>query len=102
MSEELLLQADAIIGIEVRPVLDAVHLEPLLLRGGAHETLEIAARMQALAAPVGGGEERRLDLAPVGHARAPVRVGVELARDAVFVEIAAVLPELLLGQRLGP
>src|SRR5262249_38141083 len=100
MGEEFLLQPDAIVGVEVGPVLDAVHLEPLLLGGGAHETLEIAARVQALAAPVGGGKERGLDLAPVRHARAPKLVGVELARDAVLVEIAPVLAELFLRQRL--
>src|SRR6185437_9872864 len=35
-------------------------------------------------------------------ARLPVLVGVELAREAVLVEVAAVLAELFLGQRLRP
>src|SRR5262249_55875932 len=91
VSEEFLLQGDAVIGVEMRPVLDAVHLEPLLFGGGAHEALEIAARMQSLAAPVGCREQRRLHLAPVRHARLPERIGIELARDAVLVEIAPVL-----------
>ena len=48
MPEEPLLQVEAVVRIEMRPVLDAVHLEPFLLRRGAHEAFEIAARMQAL------------------------------------------------------
>ena len=56
--------------------------------------------MQPLPAPVGGREQRRLDLAPVRHARLPVLVGIELARDAVLVEVAPVLAELFLRQRL--
>ncbi len=54
MTEEPLLQVDPVVRVEMRPVLDAVHFEPFLLGGGAHEALEIAARMQALAAPIGG------------------------------------------------
>jgi hypothetical protein len=54
MAEELLLQLQAVVRVEMRPVLDAVALEPFLLRRGAHEAFEVAARMQALAAPVGG------------------------------------------------
>src|SRR6266571_7003128 len=52
MPEELLLQSDAVVGVEVRPVLEAVAFEPLLLRGRPHEALEVAARVQALAGPV--------------------------------------------------
>ena len=58
--------------------------------------------MEALSAPVGGRQQRRLHLAPVGHARLPVLVGVELAGDAVLVEVAAILPEHLVRQGLGP
>src|SRR5437763_2790656 len=54
VTEELLLQLQAIVRVEMRPVLDAVALEPFLLRRGAHEAFEVAARMQALPAPVGG------------------------------------------------
>ena len=39
MGEELFLNADAVVGVEVRPVLDAVHLEPFLFRGGAAQSL---------------------------------------------------------------
>ncbi len=62
MVEEFLLQADAVVRVEVRPMLDTVALEPFLL------PLKIAARMQPLPAPVGGRKQRRLDLAPVRHA----------------------------------
>jgi hypothetical protein len=34
----------------MRPVLDAVHFEPLVLGGRPYEAFEIAARMQGLAA----------------------------------------------------
>src|SRR5262245_17739597 len=54
VAEELLLQLQSVVRIEVRPVLDAVALEPFLVRSGAHEALEVAARMQALPTPVGG------------------------------------------------
>src|SRR5438105_6504954 len=100
--EEPLLQADAVVGVEMGPVLEAVHLEPLLARAGAQEALEVAARMQPLAAPVGGGEERRLDLREVGQARAPVLVARERVPQAILVEVAAQGAELLLGQGLGP
>ncbi len=53
MVEEAQLQLAAIVGVEMGPVLDAVHLEPFVLRGRAHEAFEIAARMQWLAAPIG-------------------------------------------------
>jgi hypothetical protein len=53
IAEESLLQVDAIVRVVVRPVLDPVHLEPLLLRCRPEEALEIAARVQRLPAPVG-------------------------------------------------
>src|SRR5205807_74217 len=68
--EEAQLKAAPIVRVEMRPVLDPVRLEPLLLTGCAHETLEIPARMQALAAPV--GPERADDAAVRGHAAVPV------------------------------
>ena len=52
--EEAQLLLAAVVGVEMRPVLDAVRLQPFLLGGRAHEAFEIAARVQALAAPVGG------------------------------------------------
>ena len=51
--EKLLLQSEAVIRVEMCPMLDAMHLKPLLVRRGAHEAFEIAARMQALPAPIG-------------------------------------------------
>src|SRR5262249_45628734 len=39
-------------------------------------------------------------LAPVGHARLPILVGVELARETVLVKVTAILSQLLLGQSL--
>ena len=40
--EELLLQADAVVGVKVRPVLQAVQLEPFLPGGGLDESLDVA------------------------------------------------------------
>src|SRR2546430_2341395 len=42
IGKESLLDVDAIVGVEVRPVLDAVRLEPFLPRGRSHEAFEIA------------------------------------------------------------
>src|SRR5207247_10800055 len=72
MIEEAQLQLTPIIRVEMRPVLDPVCLEPLVLTGRAHETLEIAAGMQTLAAPIGRRQERRLDLRPNRRARTVV------------------------------
>src|SRR5690606_22817639 len=44
-------------------------------------------------------QKRHLDLVPVGHSRLPVFVGVELARDAIFVKVASVLAELFIAER---
>ena len=71
------------------------------MRGGAHEALEIAARMQRLAAPIGGGEQRRLDLRPDRRA-CLVIVVVERVREDFLAEVAAVFRELLLRERLRP
>src|SRR5258708_37787092 len=53
MIEEAQLQLTAVIRIEMRPMLDAMHFEPFLLRGGADKAFEIAARMQRLPRPIG-------------------------------------------------
>src|SRR5258708_12273218 len=68
IKESQLLLA-AIVGVEVRPVLDAMCLQPFVLGGGSPKALEISARVQALAAPIGGGEQWRGDLAPFRRAR---------------------------------
>src|SRR5262249_28978957 len=101
VAEELLLETHAIVGVEVRPVLDAMHLEPFLLRRRAYEAFEVAARMEPLPAPVGRREERHLHLRPVGHARAPVLVAGQRVPPAILVEVAAVAAELLLGHGRG-
>src|SRR6266511_542715 len=62
--EEPELELAPIVGVEVRPVLDAMRLEPLLRGRRAHETLEVAARVQSLPAPVGRREERNGHLVP--------------------------------------
>src|SRR5438876_6971827 len=56
VAEEPFLEAHAVVRVEVRPVLDSVHLEPFLLRGCANEPFEVAAWVQALASPVRRGE----------------------------------------------
>jgi hypothetical protein len=61
MIEEPQLQLASVIRVEMGPVLDAVHLEPFVLGGRAHEAFEIAARMQWLAAPIGRRKQWRLD-----------------------------------------
>ena len=42
MTEEALLYLHAVIGVEVRPVLDAVRFEPFVLGGGARESFELS------------------------------------------------------------
>ena len=95
--EELALQLAAVVGVEMRPVLDAVRLEPFVLRGGARKALEIAARVQALSAPVRRREQRRGDLVPLGRARLVIVV-VERMRADFRAEVAAVLRELFFAQ----
>src|SRR5437879_12567424 len=85
----------------MRPVLDAVCLEPLVLRGGAHKALEIATRMQALSAPVRRREQRHGDLVPLRRARSVIVV-VDRMRANVGAEIAAVAGELFVAERLRP
>jgi hypothetical protein len=41
MAEELLLQRDAVVRIEMRPVFETVALQPFLLGGGAHEASKL-------------------------------------------------------------
>ena len=62
VSEEAPLQRLAVAAVEMREVGVAVHLQPFLPRAGAQPAFEIAARVQAHAAPVGGRQQRRLDL----------------------------------------
>src|ERR1700693_1373183 len=101
MIEELALQLAAVIGIEMRPMLDAVRLQPFVFGGGAHEALEIAARVQTLAAPIGGREQRDGDVLPHRRARLVIFV-IERMRADLVAEIAAVPGELVVRQRLWP
>ena len=101
MREEALLQIDAVIGIEFGPVLDAVNLQPFPLRGGAHETFDIAAQMQPLPAPVARGQHGHRD--PVPHRRAvPVIVVVERVSEDIAAQIAPVFRQLIVRQGLIP
>jgi hypothetical protein len=43
--EEPFLLLASVVGVEVGPMLDAVHFEPFLLRCRAHKTFEIATRV---------------------------------------------------------
>src|SRR6266849_55299 len=95
---EFLLQLLSVLGVEQGEVRIAVHLEPFLLRAGAQEAFEIAARMQPHAAPVGGGEQRRLDVLERRQARAVVLVDQAMAQR-VAVGVGAVLLQLGLRHR---
>jgi hypothetical protein len=99
--EEAQLLRAAVVGVEMRPVLDAVRLQPFLLGGRTHEAFEIAARMQALAAPIGGGEQRRHHLVPDRRAVAVIFIVERMGPD-LPAEIGAVLGQLFFAQRLWP
>ncbi len=72
--EEPQLLLASVVGVEMCPVLDAMGLQPFPLGGGAHESFEIAARVQSLAAPVGRGKQRGDDLVPLRRSRPVVIV----------------------------
>src|SRR5438876_5304256 len=97
--EEALLQLDAVVGVEVGPMLEAMRLQPLVLRASAHKTLEIAARVQALPAPVRGGQKRYRDLVPDRRARAVIVIVLRMGAD-LLAEVAAVMVELPIRKRL--
>src|SRR5882724_2516522 len=99
--EEPLWQRAAVVGVEMRPMLDTVGFEPFFLRSGAHESLEVAARMKALPAPVGGGEQGHGDFFPDRRAALVIAV-VEWMREDVAAEVAAVALQLLVAQRFVP
>src|SRR4029077_8897232 len=73
----------------------------LVRRGGARKSFEIAARMQALAAPVRRREQWHRDLVPLRRARLVIVI-VERMRADVGAEVAAVLGQLLVAQRFWP
>ena len=99
MSEEALLQADTVIGVEMREVGIAVHFQPFLFRAGGEIAFEIAAGVQALTAPIRSREERHVDPAELGHARAVIVVD-RLAAQSLGADIGAIAGERLLRQRL--
>src|SRR5258707_15770150 len=84
--EEPQLQLAPVVGVEMRPVLDAVRLEPLLLGRRAHEAFEVAARMQALPAPVRRREEWNRYAVPFGGA-SPAILIVERVREDLVAEL---------------
>ncbi len=79
--EEALLQSQPIAAGEKRPVGIAVRLQPLLLRGRLDEAVEVAARMNALAAPVGAGQQRDRNLREIGATRAVPLVAQRMLLD---------------------
>ena len=99
--EEALLQVEAVAAVEERPVRIAVDLEPFLFRRRLGEAVEVAPRMDALAAPVGAGQERERHLGEIGRARA-VPLVVERVLLQVLEDVDAVLGQLLVGERDRP
>src|SRR4029079_12008941 len=81
------------------PVLDAMGLQPFLLRSGTHKSFEIASWMQYLAAPVGGREQRRYDLVPLRRARLVIVV-VHRMRCDLGTKIGAVSRKFRFRQSL--
>src|SRR3984957_10729827 len=100
MAEEPLLQVDTVVGVKLTTVFQPVDFEPLVLARRTHKSLEIAARVQPLPAPIRRGEKRHLDLRPVGHSGLPEIIGVQLVRQTVFVKIPAIAAEFLFRERL--
>ena len=99
--EETLLQRHSVVGVVLGPVLDAVDLQPALRRRGAGVGLEVAPRVQSLAAPVGRGQERHRHLVPHRRAVGVVPV-VEGVRQDVLAEGATVGGQFLLAERRRP
>src|SRR6516165_3343805 len=79
VTEKPFLQCEAVVRVEMCPVFTSMAFEPLLSRCRTDEPFEIATGVQTLPAPVSGRQQRRLHLAPVGHAGLPILVGIELA-----------------------
>src|SRR5205085_4794417 len=79
----------------------AVDFEPFLLRAGADEPLEIAARVQALPAPVRCRQERHLDLREVGAALAVV-LAVHLAGEECLPHVLSIACQFVFAERLRP
>ncbi len=100
MIVEPLLQFAAVFRVVLGPMFEAVDFQPFLLRAGPHVTFDIAAQMQALAADIGAGQERHLNIRQMRRAAGEVvlveRVGALLAR-----QVGAVSRQDFVGQSLG-
>ena len=81
-------------------MLDAMHLESFLLRGGAEVAFEIAAWVQRLAAPVGRRQQRHFHPRPVRCHCLEVVVVSGCAKQGL-AHIVAVGTHLLGQQRSG-
>ena len=103
VAEEPLLQLDAVVGVEVGPVLDAVHLEPFLLR---RRRARSPRNCRAGAAPARPSWRRRaagtLTFDQSGMRDCQYSSVASGLCEAVLVEVAPVGAELLLGQRRRP
>jgi hypothetical protein len=95
--EKLLLNRYSVVGVKMRPVLDAMHLQPFVFRGGAHKTFEITARMQPLPAPVRGRQERHFDFVPLRRTRLVIVVVKRMGKDRV-AELRTVRGQLRVGE----
>ena len=100
IAEELLLQTDAVVGVVMRPVLDAVHFEPFLLRRRRDKSLR---NCRADAAAVRPSSQRKacgtFTLRPIRPHRL-VDIVVERMGEIGLAEIVAIGAHLLRGQRL--
>ena len=99
MIEKALLQFHTVVGVERCPMRAAVRLQPLLRGRGAQVALEIAARMQALPAPVGSRQERHRHLREIGSALAIV-VGQQRALEQLGPHVLAVGDEFFFREGL--
>src|SRR5690349_15962418 len=98
MVEEALLQLNAVIGVERRPVRTAVYLEPFQSRSSTHEAFEVAARVQSLSAPVRCREERHFHFGEIRCALTVVVVD-ERARQTVAPHVRAIALQRFVGKR---
>ena len=99
--EKTLLQPDAVIGVKRRPVRAAVRFQPFVFRCRAHVTLEVAARMQALPAPVRRRQQRHRDFRQIAAALLVIGV-IERTREKLAPHVFAVVDELLFTESFGP
>src|SRR5437016_14338095 len=91
--EELFLQRQAVAGREQRPVRVAVDLEPLLRRRRLGEAVEVPARVDALAAPVGAREQRQRDPGEIGGP-GPVPLVIERMPLEILEDVDPVLGQV--------